>query len=174
MPKSTGAHQSEKHELEHSSSSPIKLDAIDKHILQVLQRDGKIQNVELAKEVGLSPSPCLRRVKLLEDAGVIKHYVAVLDGTKIGAGLSLFARIWFKTQDAQTINQFVEDIQGMPEVVECHLMAGECDALIRIVTEDMASYRSFHADYLTQIRSVQSIKTEVPMETVKVTYALPL
>ncbi|WP_433587692.1 Lrp/AsnC family transcriptional regulator [Providencia alcalifaciens] len=174
MPKSTGAHQSEKHELEHSSSSPIKLDAIDKHILQVLQRDGKIQNVELAKEVGLSPSPCLRRVKLLEDAGVIKHYVAVLDGTKIGAGLSLFARIWFKTQDAQTINQFVEDIQGMPEVVECHLMAGECDALIRIVTEDMVSYRRFHADYLTQIRSVQSIKTEVPMETVKVTYALPL
>ncbi|HHR6573334.1 TPA: Lrp/AsnC family transcriptional regulator [Providencia alcalifaciens] len=174
MPKSTGAHQSEKHELEHSSSSPIKLDAIDKHILQVLQRDGKIQNVELAKEVGLSPSPCLRRVKLLEDAGVIKHYVVVLDGTKIGAGLSLFARIWFKTQDAQTINQFVEDIQGMPEVVECHLMAGECDALIRIVTEDMASYRRFHADYLTQIRSVQSIKTEVPMETVKVTYALPL
>ncbi|MEX6381720.1 Lrp/AsnC family transcriptional regulator [Providencia hangzhouensis] len=103
--------------------SRLKLDAIDRHILQVLQRDGKIQNIELAKEVGLSPSPCLRRAKLLEEAGVIKRYVAVLDGSKIGAGLSLFARIWFKTQDAKTINQFVEDI-STPKVVECHLMAG--------------------------------------------------
>ncbi|EOV8088419.1 Lrp/AsnC family transcriptional regulator [Providencia huaxiensis] len=154
--------------------SELKLDAIDRRILQALQRDGKIQNIELAKEVGLSPSPCLRRVKLLEEAGVIKRYVAVLDGSKIGAGLSLFARIWFKTQDAKTINQFVEDIKLMPEVVECHLMAGECDALIRIVTQDLASYRRFHADHLTQISSIQSIKTEVPMETVKVTYALPL
>ncbi|ENU1228831.1 Lrp/AsnC family transcriptional regulator [Providencia rettgeri] len=154
--------------------SELKLDAIDRRILQALQRDGKIQNIELAKEVGLSPSPCLRRVKLLEEAGVIKSYVAVLDGSKIGAGLSLFARIWFKTQDAKTINQFVEDIKLMPEVVECHLMAGECDALIRIVTQDLASYRRFHADHLTQISSIQSIKTEVPMETVKVTYALPL
>ncbi|HGN1704929.1 TPA: Lrp/AsnC family transcriptional regulator [Providencia rettgeri] len=154
--------------------STLKLDAIDRRILQVLQRDGKIQNIELAKEVGLSPSPCLRRVKLLEEAGVIKRYVAVLDGSKIGAGLSLFARIWFKAQDAQTINRFVEEIKQMPEVVECHLMAGECDALIRIVTHDLASYRRFHADHLTQIDSIQSIKTEVPMETVKVTYALPL
>ncbi|EPQ5227006.1 Lrp/AsnC family transcriptional regulator [Providencia stuartii] len=154
--------------------SELKLDAIDRRILQALQRDGKIQNIELAKEVGLSPSPCLRRVKLLEESGVIKRYVAVLDGSKIGAGLSLFARIWFKTQDAKTINQFVEDIKLMPEVVECHLMAGECDALIRIVTQDLASYRRFHADHLTQISSIQSIKTEVPMETVKVTYALPL
>nr|WP_285315505.1 Lrp/AsnC family transcriptional regulator [Providencia rettgeri] len=154
--------------------SELKLDAIDRRILQALQRDGKIQNIELAKEVGLSPSPCLRRVKLLEEAGVIKRYVAVLDGSKIGAGLSLFARIWFKTQDAKTINQFVEDIKLMPEVVECHLMAGECDALIRIVTQDLASYRRFHAGHLTQISSIQSIKTEVPMETVKVTYALPL
>ncbi|EKT57458.1 Lrp/AsnC family transcriptional regulator [Providencia sneebia] len=153
---------------------PIKLDRIDRHILQVLQRDGKIANNELAKEVGLSPSPCLRRVKLLEEAGVIKRYVAVLDGGKIGAGLSLFARIWFKAQDAQTVNSFVREIKEMPEVVECYLMAGECDALIRIVTEDLASYRKFHANYLTQISSVQSIKTDVPMETVKMTYALPL
>lgn len=152
----------------------IKLDTIDKHILRVLQRDGKIQNIDLAKKVGLSPSPCLRRVKLLEEAGVIKGYVAVLDGTKIDVGLSLFARIWFKSQDAKTINQFVEDIKLMAEVVECHLMAGECDALIRIVTKDLASYRRFHANHLTQISSIQSIKTEVPMETVKVTYELPL
>lgn len=152
----------------------IKLDKIDKHILQVLQRDGKIQNIELAKEVGLSPSPCLRRVRLLEESGVITHYVAVLDGSQVDAGLSLFARIWFKAQDAETIEEFVKAIKVLPEVVECHLMAGECDALIRIVTKDLATYRRFHADYLTQIPSIQSIKTEVPMETVKVSFALPL
>lgn len=152
----------------------IKLDKIDKHILQVLQRDGKIQNIELAKEVGLSPSPCLRRVRLLEESGVIKRYVAVLDGDKVEAGLSLFARIWFKAQNADTIEEFVQAIKVLPEVVECHLMAGECDALIRVVTKDLATYRRFHADYLTQIPSIQSIKTEVPMETVKVSFALPL
>lgn len=152
----------------------IKLDKIDKHILQVLQRDGKIQNIELAKEVGLSPSPCLRRVRLLEESGVITRYVAVLDGSKVDAGLSLFARILFRAQDAETIEEFVKAIKVLPEVVECHLMAGECDALIRIVTKDLATYRRFHADYLTQIPSIQSIKTEVPMETVKVSFALPL
>ena len=89
----------------------IKLDKIDKHILQVLQRDGKIQNIELAKEVGLSPSPCLRRVRLLEESGVITRYVAVLDGSMVDAGLSLFARIWFRAQDAETIEEFVKAIK---------------------------------------------------------------
>lgn len=152
----------------------MQLDEIDKRILRALQRDGRIQNLDLAKEVGLSPSPCLRRVRLLEEAGVISRYVAVLDGSKIGASLSLFVRIWFKAQDAETIEHFVEAIKQLPEVVECHLMAGECDALLRIVTEDLGSYRRFHADYLTRINSIQSVKTEVPMETVKLTHALPL
>lgn len=152
----------------------MQLDEIDKRILRALQRDGRMQNLELAKEVGLSPSPCLRRVRLLEEAGVISRYVAVLDGSKIGATLSLFVRVWFKAQDAETIKQFVEAIKQLPEVVECHLMAGECDALLRIITEDLTSYRRFHADYLTRIGSIQSVKTEVPMETVKLTHALPL
>ncbi|CAN0625479.1 transcriptional regulator, AsnC family [Burkholderia sp. lig30] len=152
----------------------MKLDEIDKRILRALQRDGRLQNVELAREVGLSPSPCLRRVRLLEEAGVISRYVAVLDGSKIGASLSLFARVWFKAQDAETTNGFIEAIKAMPQVVECHVMAGECDALLRIVTEDLASYRRFHADHLTRIPGVQSVKTEVPMETVKLTHALPL
>lgn len=113
-------------------------------------------------------------MRLLEESGVITRYVAVLDGSMVDAGLSLFARIWFRAQDAETIEEFVKAIKVLPEVVECHLMAGECDALIRIVTKDLATYRRFHADYLTQIPSIQSIKTEVPMETVKVSFALPL
>lgn len=153
---------------------PIELDKMDRRILAVLQRDGKIQNVELAKEVGLSPSPCLRRVKRLEEEGVIKRYTAILDGAKIGAALMLYARVWFKGQDAKTIDDFVAAINEMPEIVECHLMAGECDAMVRIVTKDLTSYRRFHADHLTQIPSIQSVKTEVPMETLKETYALPL
>lgn len=152
----------------------MELDSIDRRILRVLQKDGRIQNVELAKAVGLSASPCLRRVKLLEEAGVIERYVALLDGAKLGVGLTLFARVWLKAQDADTINHFNAAIQDMPEIVECHLMAGECDALLRIVTSDLTSYRSFHANHLTRIDSVQSVKTEVPMETLKLTHALPL
>ncbi|MDC7709262.1 Lrp/AsnC family transcriptional regulator [Vogesella indigofera] len=152
----------------------VKLDSIDRRILHALQRDGRLQNIELARTAGLSPSSCLRRVKLLEARGVIKRYVAVLDGAKVGAGLSLFARVWFKAQDADTTNHFIASVRDMAEVVECHIMAGECDALLRIVTQDLASYRKFHAEQLTRIASVQSVKTEVPMETVKLTHALPL
>lgn len=152
----------------------MNLNDMDRRILQVLQRDGRIQNVDLAREVGLSPSSCLRRVRQLEASGVIERYVAVLDGARIGAGLSLFARVWFRAQDAETIAHFTDAVAAMPEVVECHLMAGECDALLRIVTADLASYRRFHADKLTRIESVQNIKTDVPMETTKLTHALPL
>ena len=150
------------------------LDDIDKRILRTLQRDGRLQNVELAKKVGLSPSPCLRRVRLLEKSGVIERYVAMVDGSKVGMGLTLFVRVWFKAQDAETTSRFTEAIKKLPQVVECHLMAGECDALLRIVTTDLASYRRFHAEQLTRLRSVQSVKTEVPMETVKMTSEIPL
>ena len=153
---------------------PNSLDAIDRRILQVLQRNGRISNVELANAVGLSPSPCLRRVKLLEDKGVIDRYVAVLDGSQIGMSLTVFARIWFKTQDAETTNLFAETIRTYPEVVECYLTTGECDAIMRIVTTDLHAYWRFQSDHLMRIPSVQSIKTDVPMETIKRSYELPL
>jgi Lrp/AsnC family transcriptional regulator, leucine-responsive regulatory protein len=153
---------------------PVTLDAIDRRILRALQRDGRIQNVELAKEVGLSPSPCLRRVRLLEESGVIERYVAVLDGAKIGAGLTVFVRVWFKTQDAEITHQFAEAVRNFPEVVECYLTTGECDALLRVVTADLNSYWRFQADHLTRIPSVQSVKTEVPMETIKRSFELPV
>ncbi|MFT4183066.1 MAG: Lrp/AsnC family transcriptional regulator [Rhizobium sp.] len=150
------------------------LDAIDRRILRVLQRDGRIANVDLAKEVGLSPSPCLRRVRLLEEAGIIDRYVAVLDAKKLGVGLTVFARVWFKTQDAEITRQFADAVRKFPEVVECHLTTGECDAIMRIVTADLHSYWRFQADHLTRIPSVQSVKTDVPMETIKQSHELPL
>lgn len=152
----------------------MELDAIDRRILNALQRDGRLQNVELAKEVGLSPSPCLRRVRLLEEASVIERYVAVLNAAKIGKGLTLFARVWLTGQDAETVNNFTEAVMRLPEVVECHLMAGDCDFLLRIVAADIDDYRQFQINYLTRIKGVQSVKTEIPMQRIKLTSQLPV
>jgi Lrp/AsnC family transcriptional regulator, leucine-responsive regulatory protein len=153
---------------------PTTLDAIDKRILRALQRNGRMSNVELANEVGLSPSPCLRRVRLLEESGVIDRYAAVLDGAKVGLTLTVFARVWFKTQDAEITHQFAETVRKFPEVVECYLTTGECDAIMRIVTADLHAYWRFQSDYLMRIPSVQSVKTDVPMETIKRSFELPL
>lgn len=150
------------------------MDQRDKRILQALQQNGKLQNNELAQLVGLSPSPCLRRVKQLEDEGYIEKYVALLNQSKLNLSLTVFARIWLKGQDAKTVNDFVAAIQTMPEVVECQLMAGDCDFFLRIVVADLEAYRKFQIHHLTQIASVQNVKTEIPLQAVKQTTALPL
>lgn len=150
------------------------MDHIDKRILLELQRDGKLQNNELAQLIGLSASPCLRRVKQLEDDGVISKYVALVNPQKVNLGFTVFARIWLKKQDAITVNSFVDAIQLMPEVVECQLMAGDCDFFLRIVVADLEAYRSFQIHHLTQIPEVQNVKTEIPLQTVKTTTELPI
>ncbi|SDP02690.1 MULTISPECIES: Lrp/AsnC family transcriptional regulator [unclassified Phyllobacterium] len=152
----------------------MQLDDIDRRILRALQRDGRIQNTELAKEVGLSPSPCLRRVKLLEEAGVIDRYVAVLNAVKVNLGLSMFARVWLTAQDAETIDHFIEAMKQLPQVVECYIMLGESDALLRVVVADLDDYRRFQSAHLTRKNGIQNVKTDVPSQTVKQTYALPL
>jgi DNA-binding Lrp family transcriptional regulator len=152
----------------------MQLDEIDRRILRELQRDGRLQNNELARRVGLSPSPCLRRVRLLEEAGVIDRYVALLNPSKIGMGLTVFARVWLTGQDAKTVERFTRRVQQLPEIVECHLMAGDCDFLLRIVAANLEAYRQFQVDHLTRIECVQNVKTEVPMQRVKVSSELPL
>jgi Lrp/AsnC family leucine-responsive transcriptional regulator len=137
----------------------MQLDEIDRRILRELQRDGRLHNIELARRVGLSPSPCLRRVRLLEEAGVIDRYVALLNPSKIGMGLTVFARVW---------------LTELPEIVECHLMAGDCDFLLRIVAADLDAYRQFQINHLTRIEGVRNVKTEVPMQRVKMSSELPL
>lgn len=153
---------------------PAILDAIDRRILRTLQKNGRISNVELANEVGLSPSPCLRRVHLLEESGVITRYAAILDGAQLGLGLTVFVRVWFKTQDGEMTRKFAETVRKYPEVLECYLTTGECDAILRVVTTDLHAYWRFQADHLTRIPSVQSVKTDVPMETIKRSFELPL
>ncbi len=134
----------------------MELDAIDRRILRALQRDGRLQNVELAKQVGLSPSPCLRRVRLLEEAGVIERYVALLDASKIGMGLTVFVRVWLTGQDAETVDRFTESVKKLPQVVECHLMAGDCDFLLRVVAADLDAYRRFQMEQLTWSRACKA------------------
>ena len=153
---------------------PTKLDDIDRRILRALQRDGRLQNVELAKEVGLSASPCLRRVKLLEEAGIIDRYVAILNAAKIGLSLSMFARVWLTAQDAETIDHFMDAMKQLPQVMECYIMLGESDALLRVVVADLDDYRRFQAAHLTRKNGIQNVKTDVPSQIVKQTYTLPL
>jgi len=152
----------------------MKLDAIDRRILGALQRDGRIQNVDLARLVGLSPSPCLRRVRLLEKAGVIDRYVAVLNPDKIGKGLTVFVRFWLKAQDEDTIDHFIAEVMKLPEVVECYLMLGDCDVLVRVVASDIGDYRRFQSEHLSRIKGVQNVKTDMPSQTVKQSLELPL
>jgi len=152
----------------------MQLDDIDRRILRELQRDGRLQNVELARRVGLSPSPCLRRVKLLEEAGIIDRYVAVVDQAKVGLQLSMFARISLTAQDAETIDHFIAAMKRLPEVVECYIMLGESDALLRVVVSDLEDYRRFQSTHLTRRNGIQTVKTDVPSETVKQSFALPL
>ena len=152
----------------------MQLDDIDRRILRELQQDGRLQNVELARRVGLSPSPCLRRVKLLEEAGIISRYVAVVDQAKVGLKLSMFARISLTAQDAETIAHFIAAMKRLPEVVECYIMLGESDALLRVVVPDLEDYRRFQSTHLTRRNGIQTVKTDVPSETVKQSFALPL
>ena len=152
----------------------MQLDDIDRKILRVLQRDGRMQNIELAKEVGLSPSPCLRRVRLLEEAGIIDRYVAVLNPAKLGKRLTLFTRVWLTAQDEDTIEYFVEKVRQFPQVLECYLMLGDCDVLLRVVAEDIDDYRRFQSEHLSRIKGVQNVKTDVPSQVIKQTSELPL
>ena len=152
----------------------MKLDAIDRAILRALQQNGRLQNVELANLVGLSPSPCLRRVRLLEEAGVIERYVALLSASKIGMNLTVFVRVWLTGQDVETVDHFTESVKQLPQVVECHLMAGDCDFLLRVVAADLDAYRRFQMDHLARIKGVQSVKTEIPMQRIKLSTELPL
>lgn len=153
---------------------PIRLDETDKRILRSLQENARLSNADLASEVGLSPSPCLRRVKLLEEAGIIERYVTVLDPSKVGVGLTLFTRVWLTAQDADTIDQFIRAMQRLPQVMECYIMLGESDALLRVAVADLDDYRHFQSTHLTRANGIQNVKTDMPSQVVKRSYALPL
>ena len=133
-----------------------------------------MQNAELARQVGLSPSPCLRRVKLLEDAGFIRRYVALLEPAKIGIPLTFFVRVTLDRQDKLTVEHFANEMRKASQVVECHLMAGSYDYLLRVVAADLDHYQRFQMEHLTQIKGVKNVQTEIPLQMIKQTTELPV
>lgn len=152
----------------------MNLDSIDRRILQALQKNGKLHNFELADKIGLSPSPCLRRVHLLEKSGIIRRYVALLDPQKLNIGLTVYARIWLDKQDGKSIAQFIQIIQDIPEIVECQLMAGDYAFLLKVMVSNLNSYREFQFQKLNKISGIVNIITDIPLETVKFTTEYPI
>jgi Lrp/AsnC family leucine-responsive transcriptional regulator len=153
---------------------PMALDEVDRRILRALQRDGRMQNTDLAREVGLSPSPCLRRVNILEETGVIERYVAIVNPVKVGLTMTLFTRVWLRSQDEETITHFFQAMEKLPQVLECNLILGDCDAMLRVIAKDIEDYRRFQAANLTRMNGIQNVKTDVQSQAVKQTSALPL
>ena len=151
-----------------------QLDAIDRRILTVLQEDARRPNVELAQAVGLSPSPCLRRVKHLEETGVIRAHVSLLDPAAVGLPVSVFVQITLERQVESALERFEKAMLERPEVMECYLMTGDSDYLLRIVVPDLDAYQQFVMEHLTRVAGVASIKSSFALRQVKYRTALPL
>lgn len=152
----------------------MKLDKIDIKILNELQRSGKIPNTELAARVNLSPSPCLTRVKRLESSGLIQNYVAVLDSRQLGLELNVFISISLKAQNRTFLRDFEDRICSHDEVMECYLMTGEADYLIRVVMSDIAALERFIVDHLSLMPEIEKIRSSFALKQVRYKTALPL
>ncbi|MEO8159653.1 MAG: Lrp/AsnC family transcriptional regulator [Betaproteobacteria bacterium] len=152
----------------------MQLDSIDWQILGLLQADARMANVELAKAVGLSPSPCLHRVRALEEAGYISRYVTLLDALRIGLKVSVFIQVTLERQVETALERFETAIRGRPEVMECYLMTGDADYLIRVVVADIQLLEEFILKFLTKLPGVGNIKSSFALKQVKYQTALPL
>ena len=152
----------------------FELDAIDRRIIAALQADGRMTVQQLAAQVGLSASPCARRVRLLEQAGVIKGYAALIDQAQIGLPISAFASIKLARQHEEDLDSFASAVSRWPEVVDCYLMTGQRDYLMRIVVRDLEAYERFLKEKLTRISNVASIETSFALGQVKRSDHLPL
>ncbi|MCK6415774.1 MAG: Lrp/AsnC family transcriptional regulator [Giesbergeria sp.] len=152
----------------------MKLDVIDLRILAELQADGALSNVELARRVHLSPSPCLARVKALEAAGVISRYVALASAAALGLGLNVFINISLKTQSKEALADFERRIAEQDEVMECYLMTGDSDYLLRVAVADMAALEKLILERLSPIPGVEKIRSSFALKQVRYKTALPL
>ena len=150
------------------------LDAIDRQILENLQNDARMRNVELAEKVGLSPSPCLRRVGNLEETGVIRGYATLVDAEAVGLPVSVFVSVTLEKQIEKALEKFEKEIRARPEVMECYLMTGEADYLLRVGTADLGAYERFLIERLTRIPGVASIKSSFALKQVAYRTALPI
>ena len=152
----------------------IKLDKINRQILSILQKNSSITNSDLAKMVGLAPATTLERVKKLEASGVIKGYVALVDQKKLGKPITAFVEISMVNHSANAIKHFSKEIAAIPEVLECHHLAGDKDFLLKVVTEDIETYRDFALDKLAAISGIGHVCTLFTLDTIKDSTGIPV
>ncbi len=151
-----------------------KLDRIDRQILQLLQADGRMTNIELAQRVGISPPPCLRRVRALEAAGLIRGYHADLAPQALGFGVTVFAQIGLQSQAETALQAFERLVASWPEVREAHMLAGETDFLLKIVAADWDSYQRFLSARLTAAPNVAHVKSALVLRVSKAVPGVPI
>jgi Lrp/AsnC family transcriptional regulator, leucine-responsive regulatory protein len=151
-----------------------ELDAIDCHIIAELQSDARLSNVELADKVGLSPSPCLRRVKRLEQEGYIQGYRAALQRDRVGLGFSVFVGVKLNGHANEGALAFEQTVVTMPEVVACHLVSGEADYFLEVVVPDLAGYQRFLVGKLLNLQIVREVRSNIAIQTLKAGAPLPL
>jgi DNA-binding Lrp family transcriptional regulator len=149
------------------------LDHTDRHILTLLQENGRMTNLELAEKVGLSPTPCLRRTKKLEEDGVIQGYAAIVDQKAYGLPLSVFVSIRLTQQTEEQIREFEKAVASWNEVTECYLMTGSRDYLLHVYADGIDGYERFLKQKMTRLKCIQSVETNFAMSTIKKRFGLP-
>mgnify|MGYP001453985783 FL=1 len=152
----------------------LNLDKLDRAILKELQRRGRISNADLAESVNLSPSACHRRVQRLEKEGYIKEYVALLNPQKIGVATTVFVEIRLSAQADDVLESFENAVKRIPDVLECHLMAGTADYILKIVAENTEDFARIHRQFLTRLPAVAQMQSSFSLRTVFKTTALPM
>nr|WP_208103539.1 Lrp/AsnC family transcriptional regulator [Rubellimicrobium sp. CFH 75288] len=152
----------------------VTLDSIDRRILETLQRQGRLSNQDLSDRVGLSPSACHRRVHRLESEGFIRGYVALLDPRRLGRTTTVFVEITLQGQAEEILDAFERAVARIPEVLECHLMAGTADYLLKVVAEDTEDFARIHRRALATLPHVRGMQSSFALRTVRQTTALPV
>ncbi|WP_421761002.1 Lrp/AsnC family transcriptional regulator [Devosia sp.] len=155
-------------------SAKFQITAIDRKILRALQEDGRMTIQAIADRVGLSASPCLRRIRQMEKAGVIAAYAAVIDQKAVGLPVSVFISIKLERQRSLELDRFASAIAAWPEIMECYLMTGQFDYLLRVVCADLAAYEAFLREKLTQVEGVSSIESSFSLGQIKHSRVLPI
>ncbi|PPB82117.1 AsnC family transcriptional regulator [Albidovulum inexpectatum] len=152
----------------------MELDATDRRILSVLQRHGRITNAELAEKVNLSPSACHRRVQRLEEEGFISGYVALVNARRLGRPTTVFVEITLSGQTDEVLEAFERAVMQVPDILECHLMAGSADYLLKVVAQDTEDFARIHRQYLARLPGVAQMHSSFALRTVRQTTAVPV
>lgn len=152
----------------------VKLDEIDRKILEILQSNAKITNAQLSKDIGLSPAPTLERVKKLETSGVIKSYHATLDTDVLGLGVQTFVQVSLKGHNKNNIDIFIKEINKIPEVIECHHTTGTGDFILKIISKDIQSYQKLMLEKVSDIEVVDGLQSLIILSTFKNSKTMPI